>query len=547
MKDRIVIANASGFWGDEADAIRRQVMGGPIDYLTMDYLAEITMIILARQRAKREDMGYARDFVTYLAPLLGEIAARGIRVIANAGGVNPGACGRAMVDAVQAAGLDLPVAVVDGDDLMPRLSDLVDSGFDLPHIETGEPIGDRLDRVNSAHAYLGAQPIVAALEAGAHIVITGRTYDAASVVAPMVHEFGWSWQDYDRLASGLLAGHLIECGAQATGGNFTGWRDVPSFEEIGFPLVEVEPDGAFTLTKHPGSGGLVSRRTAIEQMLYEIGDPRVYASPDVVADFTSFLCQDDGPDRVRFHGARGQAPSDTLKVSVTYESGYRAIAMVVVSGPEAVDKARKFAEIFWSRLDCTFEETRTEFVGHSGCWGESGAPPVQPNEVILRLAAHASDPASLVTFGRTVAGIALAGPPGICGAGRAPTGLASIWFLAGIDPAQPADRSNVYRRSRRDVSLRRSEFRHGHPVHSGRTSANLAAPIPPRILKSRWAAWRTPGRATKVTSAMLVWLRSGLTCILSCCAKSLRSVLPRCSPRTSTVRSRVIDSTTWRP
>lgn len=421
MKDRIVIANASGYWGDEGGAIARQVRGGHVDYLTMDYLAEITMIILARQKSASEDAGYARDFVGYLRPLLREIAERGITVIANAGGINPGACARALDAAAADAGVTLPVALVDGDDLQPRLAELAAAGCAFEHLDDGRPLGDRLAQVNSANAYIGARPIAAALAAGARIVVTGRTYDAASVLAPMAYEFGWDWQDYDRLAAGLLAGHLIECGAQVTGGNYTRWREVPSFDEFGYPLVEAAADGSFVLTKHPGTGGMVSRRTAVEQVLYEIGDPRSYASPDVIADFTSFRMENAGTDRVAVSGVRGRMPTDSLKVSMTYEAGMKSSAMVIVSGPEAVAKARKFAEIFWKRVRGSFAETRTELVGYDGCWGESAAPPVEPNEIALRFSCRSFDKRALESFARELAGIALSGPPGICGAGGRPS------------------------------------------------------------------------------------------------------------------------------
>lgn len=434
MKDRIVIANASGFWGDEGAAIARQVRGGPIDYLTMDYLAEITMIILARQKAKSEEAGFARDFVAYLRPLLQEIADKGITVIANAGGINPGGCARALEAAAAEAGVDLPVAIVDGDDLQPRLAELSAAGCTFPHLDSGEPVGELLSKVNSANAYIGARPIVAALAKGARIVVTGRTYDAASVLAPMVHEFGWDWQDYDRLAAGLLAGHLIECGAQVTGGNYTLWEEVASHDNFGFPLVECSPDGSFVLTKHPGTGGRVSRRTASEQVLYEIGDPRFYASTDVVADFTSFTMEDAGPDRVAVRGVRGRMPTDTLKVSMTYEAGMKASAMVVVSGPDAVRKAERFAEIFWSRVRGDFEDTRTEYLGYNACWGESAAPPVVPNEVALRFACRSFDPRAMASFARELAGIALSGPPGICGAGGRPTPSPAFGYWPALIP-----------------------------------------------------------------------------------------------------------------
>lgn len=434
MKDKIVIANASGFWGDEGAAIARQVLGGPIDYLTMDYLAEITMIILARQKAQSEDAGYARDFVAYLKPLLKEIADRGITVIANAGGINPGACARALDAACADAGVNLPVAIVDGDDLQSRLPELAAAGCTFPHLDSGEPIGDRLAKVNSANAYIGARPIVAALAKGARIVVTGRTYDAASVVAPMVHEFGWDWKDYDRLSAGLLAGHLIECGAQVTGGNYTRWEEVSKWDNFGYPLVEVSPDGSFVLTKHPGTGGLVTRRTAAEQCLYEIHDPRFYASTDVVADFTSFTMEDAGHDRVQVRGVKGRKPTGTLKVSMTYEAGLKASAMIVVSGPGSVAKAKRFSEIFWSRVRGEFVETRTEYIGYNACWGESAAPKVEPNEIAVRFSCRSFDKRALESFGRELAGIALAGPPGVCGAGGRPSPQPAYGYWPALVP-----------------------------------------------------------------------------------------------------------------
>ena len=434
MKDKVVIANASGYWGDEGGAIARQVRGGPIDYLTMDYLAEITMIILARQKAQSEEAGYARDFVAYLRPLMREIADKGITVIANAGGINPGACARALDAAASDAGVKLPVAIVDGDDLQPRLAELAAAGCTFPHLDSAEPIGERLAKVNSANAYIGARPIAAALAKGARIVVTGRTYDAAAVLAPMVHEFRWNWQDYDKLAAGLLAGHLIECGAQVTGGNYTRWEEVSSFDNFGYPLVECAPDGSFVLTKHPGTGGMVSRRTASEQILYEIGDPRFYASTDVVADFTSFTMEDAGPDRVAIRGVRGRMPTDTLKVSMTYEAGMKASAMVVVSGPGAIRKARLFSDIFWSRVRGEFVDTRTEYVGYNACWGEAAVPAIEPNEIALRFGCRSFDKRAMESFARELAGIALSGPPGICGAGGRPTPQPAYGYWPALVP-----------------------------------------------------------------------------------------------------------------
>jgi len=436
MKSEIVIANASGFWGDESAAVARQVRGGPIDYLTMDYLAEITMIILSRQKAKDESLGYARDFVRHVEGVIEEIVARNITVIANAGGVNPGAAAKALTVIMEAHGVDLPIAVVDGDDLMPRLSDLQEAGVEFRHLDSGRRLEGLASKVNSANAYIGAKPIVGALRHGARIIITGRTYDAASVVAPMVHEFGWDWTDWDRISAALLAGHLIECGAQATGGNYSRWFEVESYDNMGFPLVVANKDGSFVITKHPDTGGTVSRETVTEQVLYEIGNPAAYASPDVVADFTSFEIEEAGKDRVRIHGVKGRPPTGDLKVSMTYEAGHKIQASVVVSGPHAVAKARKFSEIYWGRVETDLLEKRTDLLGYDSCWGENAAPPVEPNELILRFSARAEDPRRLDTMARQLAGIALGGPAGICGAGGRPHISPAYGYWPALIPRQ---------------------------------------------------------------------------------------------------------------
>jgi acyclic terpene utilization AtuA family protein len=422
MKDKIIIANASGFWGDEADAIRRQVQSGHIDYLTMDYLAEITMIILGRQVAKKPDAGYARDFVTTISGVLKDIQDKGITVITNAGGINPQACARALEQIMSDQGLSIPIATIDGDNLMPELPQLVEEGCLFTHIDTGESLGSIADTVAAANAYIGARPIVEALKGGAKIVITGRCYDAASVVAPFIYEFGWDWEEYDKLASALLAGHLIECGTQSTGGNFTNWKQVGSFLNMGYPLVEASPDGSFVLTKHPGTGGLVSEQTAKEQILYEIGDPRAYISPDVIADFTSFSLTGEGENRVRVSGVRGQKPTDMLKVSINYEAGYKLSGMIVVSGPDVVAKGEVFSEMFWDRVGTDgFVDYRTDYVGYNACWGNSAAPDVEPNEIILRFSARAETKERLAVLSKELAGLILAGPPGVTVFGGRPS------------------------------------------------------------------------------------------------------------------------------
>lgn len=437
MKENIIIANASGFWGDEADAVRRQVTGGDIDYLTMDYLAEITMIILGRQMAKDPERGYARDFVSSLKNVIHLVAEKEITVITNAGGINPQACARAIESICKEEGLNLPVAAVYGDNLVPELQNLKADGYRFPHLETLEPIGERFEKIESANAYVGARPIVAALQNGARIVVTGRTYDAASVVAPFIFEFGWDWEDYDKLASALLAGHLIECGTQSTGGNYTRWHEIGSYLNMGYPLVEAHPDGSFILTKHPDTGGMVSVRTAKEQIVYEISDPRIYQSPDVIADFTSFTLEEVGENRVKISGAKGQKPTDMLKVSTNYNAGFKTVGMLVISGPDAVAKGKTFAEMFWDRVGSEgFIERRTDFVGAHACWGESAAPSIEPNEILLRFAARAETKDPLKKMSRELAGLILAGPPGVTVFGGRPTVMPAYGFWPALIPRE---------------------------------------------------------------------------------------------------------------
>ncbi len=348
MKQRVVIANSSGFWGDDPGAARRQVEGGAIDYLVMDFLAEVTMAILQKQRARRHETGYTADFLLQLREILPACVDRGIRIITNAGGVNPTGC-RAAVETL-AKELNVAdrvkVAVVLGDDLYPGLDALLASGEPLFNMDTGKPLADIRGRVLSANAYIGAAGLVKALELGANVIIAGRVADAAVTLAPMMFEFGWSPTDWDRMAAGVIAGHIIECGAQCTGGNFTDWPLVKSYRQIGFPLVEAEPDGSFVVTKHPNTGGLVSVHTITEQILYEIGPPG-YLSPDVVARFDSVRLSQEGPDRVRVSGARGEPAPEKLKVSISFQSGWRAFGRLIVSGPDTLAKATRVAEAFW--------------------------------------------------------------------------------------------------------------------------------------------------------------------------------------------------------
>jgi hypothetical protein len=393
------IANAGGYWGDDPDAPGRQLLGGPIDYLTIDALAEVTMVILEKLRAKDPSRGYATDVVVPLAQLLPELARRGVRVVTNAGGVNPGACADALEAAARRRGLSPRIAVVGGAE--------VDATRLAPaHADTGAPFSEIAPFVASAHAYLGARGIARALEKGAEIVVTGRVADASLALGPLVHEHGWRWDDRDRLAAGTIAGHVLECGAQATGGNLTDWRGV-SFDEIGYPIAEVAADGRFAITKHPGSGGRVSKQTVIEQLLYEIGDPRRYETPDVTADFTSIALREDGEDRVVLEGARGTPAPATLKAGVCWSAGWRSAGTYLVGPPDADEKARALAELFWKRVG-RFDETLTELFGGV--------------HAFLRLAVRDVDRGNVEAFSRRFASYALSGPPGLTipGGGRPP-------------------------------------------------------------------------------------------------------------------------------
>src|SRR5215469_7752597 len=359
----IRIANGQGFWGDWLEAPVRLVEQGPIDYLALDYLAEITMSILQKQKQADPNLGYARDFPPLVARIAKPMRERGVTVIANAGGVNPVACAREVVRLAPG----LKVAVVLGDDVFPRLDEFLAKGLEMRDMETGEPLSRIRDRVQSANAYIGAFPLAEALATGANVVIAGRSTDTALALAPMIHRFGWRADEYDRLAAGTIAGHIIECGAQCTGGNCqVDWQNIPDMASIGYPIVEAEPDGTFAVTKHSAAGGRVSVDSVKEQLLYELGDPRRYITPDCVADFTSIRLAADGADGVRVSGIRGTGRPPTLKISIAYTDGWKAIGTLVYSWPQALEKAKAADRVVRARLTAlglTFDEIYTEFFG----------------------------------------------------------------------------------------------------------------------------------------------------------------------------------------
>jgi hypothetical protein len=419
MKHSIRIASGQGFWGDLLTAPMMQVRRGPIDYLVMDYLAEITMSILQKQKLRNPSLGYARDFIETMDAIIEDVVRKGIRIITNAGGVNPQAAAEAVLAIARSHGISgLRIGIVTGDDILHRIDDLIAAGYPLLHMDTGVPIAQVRDRLLSANVYLGARPVVEALARGAHIVITGRVTDTGLTLAPMVFEFGWSWDDWDKLAAGVVAGHINECGAQATGGNFLGdWHLLLNLAEIGFPIIEAYPDGTFIVTKHEGTGGAVTRETVSEQLLYEIGNPQEYITPDCIADFTTIQLREDGNDRVAVFGIRGRNATETYKVSASYADGYSAVGTLVYSAPNALERARAADAILRKRLELLgleFEEIRTEFVGYNACHGPL-APPVDPPEVMLRIGVRSHDYAAVERFSKEIAPLILTGPPGVTG------------------------------------------------------------------------------------------------------------------------------------
>lgn len=422
MKDKIRIAAGQGFWGDLPEAPINQVEGGPIDYLMLDYLAEVTMSIMQKQKARDPNAGYAKDFVPLMRRILPTCVKRNIRVTANAGGVNVRGCADAVIASARDLGLkgNVKIGLVTGDDIMARLDDLLGRGIELRNMDTGEPLSTVRDRIQSANAYLGAAPIVEALNRGVRIVITGRATDTGLTLAPLMHEFGWRQNDWDKLAAGTIAGHIIECGAQASGGNCQyEWQSIPDLTNVGFPIAEASPDGSFVITKHENTGGRVNIPSVKEQLVYEMGDPHEYITPDCVADFTTIQLGDDGENRVRVFGIKGRPATDSLKVSISYSAGYKAVGTLVYSWPDAYEKARAADKILRSRLerlDLHFEQMLTEFVGVSAAHGVlAGEPSADIPEVQLRIGVRSSDRSAVEQFTKQIAPLILTGPPGVTG------------------------------------------------------------------------------------------------------------------------------------
>jgi len=416
------VANGQGFWGDSILGPLRLVREGPLDYLTLDYLAEVTMSIMQKLRSRDPSAGYATDFVKLIERTAKDLVAKNIKVVANAGGVNPIACRDAVLATLRKQGLTgVKVAVVEGDDVLTDLDRLMGAGETFANMDTGAPLATVREHVTSANVYLGAFPIAEALATGAQIVITGRGTDPGLVLGPLIHEFGWKPNDYDRLAAGTIAGHIVECGAQCTGGNHTDWRTIPNLAMVGYPIVEASANGDFVVTKHDGTGGRVDVAAVTHQLCYEMGDPRRYITPDVVADFTSVKLADAGKDRVAVTGAKGLPATPTYKVSMSYADGWKAIGQLTISGPDALAKAKLCADIVWQRLaydgyEYAESERLVEFVGANVCHAGIAIPEAkEPAEIVLRMGVKGTDRRKIDRFGSELVPLVTSGPPGVTG------------------------------------------------------------------------------------------------------------------------------------
>jgi len=437
MSDKtVLIANGPGFWGDSLLGPKRLVSEGPLDYLTLDYLAEVTMSIMQKQRLRNPELGYATDFVSMLKEILPTCKEKGIKVIANAGGVNPQGCLKAIKEVVKELGLTgIKIGIVEGDDILDQIPELMKSGETFKNLDTGEGVEQVLSRMSSANVYIGAKPIADALAQGADIVVTGRATDPSVVLAPLIYEFGWSMDDFDKLAAGTVMGHILECGAQCTGGNYCDWKSVPDFARIGYPVVEAKADGTFVVTKHEGTGGLVNIDTISSQLLYELGDPKGYLGPDCQTDFTTIQLEQDGENRVRVSGIKGSAPTPTYKVSMSYENGYKIVGTLTYTAPDAVQKAELAAQILFDRValygtPIPEEDRFVEVFGTNVCYKGIVKQNEEPAEVLLRVGAKSQNKELLNLLGREVAPLITSGPVGVTGfaAGRPrPTEIVGYW------------------------------------------------------------------------------------------------------------------------
>ncbi len=420
-KPFIRIASGQGFWGDLPIAPIRQVREGDIDYLMMDYLAEVTMSIMQKQKLRNPEFGYARDFVDVIDQILPEISSGKVKVLSNAGGVNPLQCAKAIAEIARQRNMSVKIAVVHGDNILTQIDTLLEQGHALENMESGEPIGQVKDQLLSANVYFGAKPMVEALKGGAQIVVTGRVTDTGLCLAPLIHEFDWDFEDFDLMAAGTVAGHILECGAQSSGGNFTDWETVGSFRKIGFPLIEAYADGTFEVTRHPSTDGLVHSMTVKEQLLYEIGDPSAYITPDCVADFTSIRVEDTGKDRVRVSGIKGKPATPFYKVSASYLDGYKMTTGLTYCRPDALKKAVVANQVLKERasdLGLTVDSYHADYVGYNACDEKEivfNEETSRIPEVMLRFSAISKSKKDLDRLGMEIAPLILTGPSGVTG------------------------------------------------------------------------------------------------------------------------------------
>lgn len=422
MKEKVRVAGGQGFWGDLLTAPVDQVRGGQIDYLMLDYLAEVTMSIVQKQRQRDPNAGYAKDFVTLMREILPDCVEKDIKVLSNAGGVNVAGCAAAVKKTANELGLGgkVKIGVVTGDDILGRLDEFAGRGIAITNMETGEPLSSIRDQVQSANVYLGAEPLVEALNKGAQIVVGGRLTDTGLTLAPLMHEFGWKFDDWDRISAGTIAGHIIECGAQSSGGNCQyDWQNIPDLANVGFPIIEASPNGEFIVTKHEGTGGCVNVQSVKEQLLYEMGDPHAYITPDVVADFTSINVENAGPNRVKVFGITGNPSTDFYKVSIAYSAGWKSVGTLVYAWPDAYEKAKAADQILRKRLEklgLKFDVILTEFVGVNAAHGHlAGEPRPDIPEVQLRFGVRGANKADVERFTKELAPLILTGPPGVTG------------------------------------------------------------------------------------------------------------------------------------
>lgn len=420
-KDLIRIGNAGGFWGDDLSALKRQIEGGALDYITSDYLAEITMGILMKQKMKNNSMGYVYDFLDQIDEVLESAISKGIKIITNAGGINPGALAEKIIELARKKDIDIKVGAVTGDDILERIDGIYPAKELMKNMETGEDFSDIKDKILSSNVYLGIQPVIKALQEGCDIIVTGRVTDTAITLAPMIYEFGWKQDDWDRLASGVIGGHIIECGTQSTGGNFTNWEDIEKWDNIGFPILEVHENGSFIVTKHDGTGGIVSEDSIREQLVYEMGNPDMYISPDVVVDFTSVKLKEIGKDRVEVWGVKGSPPTKFFKVSTSFSDGYKASGSILIGGTRLKRKAELYEEIFWKKTGCTYEGKKTELIGFVENSEEFST-------AILRFAAYDHNKEKIAKFGSEISTLILSGPAGAAVTGGRPKPRMVIGF-----------------------------------------------------------------------------------------------------------------------